>query len=333
MPEHQLDRQLDRLIDLLVEHATVVVSGAKIASELRIPHSTLGEWMERLREWGVEVKGFPGSGYQLVKVPDVLTPRAIRRRLPASPGTGAFGSRVHHFYSTGSTMNEAARLAVKGAPEGTLVVAEEQTAGRGRFGRQWISERTAGLYGTLILRPSMAPAAAPVLTLMAGVAVAEAIQEATALATDLRWPNDVMIGEKKCAGILVEMTAEPVRITHVLIGIGINVNQQQIPEELASEATSLLLEAGHGFSRLEILVLVLKRLEHFYNRLREIGPQAIVARFEEVSSYARGKRVRITEGPSVIEGVTSGLTAEGLLLVRRDDGQTERILSGQVRSA
>jgi BirA family biotin operon repressor/biotin-[acetyl-CoA-carboxylase] ligase len=213
------------------------------------------------------------------------------------------------------------------------VVAEEQTAGRGRFGRRWVSERTAGLYCTVILRPSIPPAAAPVLTLMAGLAVAEAIQEATALTTDLRWPNDVMIGEKKCAGILVEMTAEPVRITHVLIGIGINVNQQQMPVELGSEATSLFLEAGRNFSRLEILVSVLKRLEHYYNLLQEAGTQAIVARFGEVSSYARGKRVRITEGTNVVDGMTDGLTAEGLLLVRRDDGQMERILSGRVRSA
>ena len=333
MQERQHDRHLDHLIDLLVEHATVIVSGTKIAAELRVPHSTLGEWMERLREWGVEVRGFPGSGYQLVKVPDVLTPRAIRRRLPAGPGTGTFGSRVYHFYSTDSTMNEAAHLAVADAPEGTLVVAEEQTAGRGRFGRRWVSERASGLYFTLILRPSLAPAAAPVLTLMAGLAVAEAIQEVTTLATDLRWPNDVMIGEKKCAGILVEMTAEPARISHVLVGIGINVNQQRMPADLGGEATSLFLAAGRSFSRLEILVLVLKRLEHYYNRLQEAGPQAIVARFEDVSSYARGKRVRITEGSSIMEGVTDGLTAEGLLLVRRDDGQVERILSGRVRSA
>ena len=113
MPERQQDRQLDRLIDLLVENATVVVSGTKIASELRVPHSTLGEWMDRLRELGVEVRGFPGSGYQLVRLPDIPTPHATRNQLAGS----RFGSRIHHFYSIDSTMNEAARLAAKGAPE------------------------------------------------------------------------------------------------------------------------------------------------------------------------------------------------------------------------
>jgi BirA family biotin operon repressor/biotin-[acetyl-CoA-carboxylase] ligase len=332
MPE-QPDRQLDRLVDLLVENATVVLSGTKIAAQLRIPHSTLGEWMERLRGLGVQVRGFPGSGYQLVKVPDILTPHAIRQQL----SSGNFGCRIHHFYSTDSTMNEAGRLAGRvpggGAPEGTLVVAEEQTAGRGRFGRHWVSQRSAGLYFTLILRPTLAPSAAPVLTLTAGVASAEAIEETTQLATDLRWPNDVLVNEKKCAGILVEMNAEPLRIAHMLVGIGINVNQQRIPQELAVEATSLSLEAGRSFSRLELLISVLKRLEHYYNRLLERGPKEILARFEAMSTYARGKRVAVTDGPSVVTGVTEGLTPEGILLVRSDDGRTEKILAGQVRSA
>lgn len=329
MPERQQDRQFDRLVDLLVKNATVVLSGTKIASELRVPHSTLGEWMERLRELGVEVRGFPGSGYQLVRLPDIPTPHAIRNQLAGS----RFGARIHHFYSIDSTMSAAARLAAKGAPEGTLVVAEEQTAGRGRFGRHWHSERASGLYCTLVLRPSVAPAMAPVLTLLAGVAVAEVIQEASQIAVDLRWPNDVLINEKKCAGILVEMTAEPLRVSHVLIGIGINVNQRVIPAELIEEATSLLLQAGRTFSRLELLISVLKRLEHYYNRFLDQGAAGIIERFEEISSYARGRRVRVTDGAKVVSGKTEGLTPEGILLVRRADGQLEKVLSGQVRPA
>ncbi|MBI3933342.1 MAG: biotin--[acetyl-CoA-carboxylase] ligase [Acidobacteria bacterium] len=323
------DRQLDRLVDLLVENATVVVSGAKIASELGVPHSTLGEWMERLRELGVDVRGFPGSGYQLVRLPDIPTPHAIRNQLAGS----RFGARVHHFYTMDSTMNEAGRLAAKRAPEGTLVLAEEQTAGRGRFGRHWHSETAAGLYFTLVLRPPIQPAAAPVLTLLSGVSVAEAIQEASQLAVDLRWPNDALINEKKCAGILVEMTAEPLRVSHVLVGIGINVNHRRIPGELNSEATSLSMEAGRAFSRLELLILVLKRLEYYYNLFLEQGAAGIVERFEEISSYARGKPVRVTDGAKVLTGVTEGLTPEGILLVRRQDGQLEKVLAGQVRGA
>jgi BirA family transcriptional regulator, biotin operon repressor / biotin---[acetyl-CoA-carboxylase] ligase len=329
MSERQTDHKLNRLVDLLVANATVVLSGTKIASELRVPHSTLGEWMERLRDLGVEVRGFPGSGYQLVRLPDIPTPNAIRNQLSGS----RFGTRIHHFYSIDSTMSEAARLAAKGAPEGTLLVAEEQTTGRGRFGRHWHSERATGLYFTLILRPPIQPAAAPVLTLLAGVAVAEAIQDATQLAVDLRWPNDALINGKKCAGILVEMNAEPLRVSHVLVGIGINVNHDIIPAELAAEATSLRLEAGRAFSRLELLIGVLKGLEHYYNLFLEHGAAGIVERFEEISSYARGRRVRVTEGADIASGVTEGLTPEGILLVRRQDGQLEKVLAGQVRPA
>ena len=341
MPERQTDQQLDRLAELLMENATVVMSGTKIASQLRLPRSTLWEWIERLREWGVEVRGLPGTGYQLVRVPDLLTPKMIRQSLHA----GAFGCRIHHYYEADSTMNEAARLAAAKAPHGTLVVAEEQTAGRGRFGRTWFSPRGTGLYFTLILRPKLAPAAAPILTLLAGIAVAEALAELTGRPTDVRWPNDVLLRGKKCAGILVEMTAQPERVEHAQVGVGVNVNQTEIPSELAAEATSLRLETGRTVSRLEILAAILKRMERHYHELEERGPGAIVERFSEVSSYACGKRVRVTDpstalgtgGTSragnarVLIGETVGLSPEGMLLVRRDDGQTEAVLSGLVR--
>jgi BirA family biotin operon repressor/biotin-[acetyl-CoA-carboxylase] ligase len=327
MPERQTDQQLDRLVDLLVENATVVLSGTKLAAELRVPHSTLWEWIERLREWGVEVRGLPGTGYQLVKVPDLLTPKMIRPSLHA----GAFGCRIHHGYQMDSTMNEAARLAAAKAPHGALVVAEEQTAGRGRFGRTWFSPRGTGLYFTLILRPKLVPSAAPILTLLAGIAVAEALSELTGLATDVRWPNDVLIRAKKCAGILVEMTAQPERVEHAQVGVGVNVNQTEIPPELAAEATSLRLETGHAVSRLEILVSILKRMERHYHELEKRGAGAIVERFSEISSYARGKRVRVTDNARVLTGETVGLSPEGMLLVRRDDGETEAVLSGLVR--
>lgn len=337
-----LDRRLDELLDLLTENATVVMSGTKIASQLRVPHSTLWELIERAREWGADVRGLPGSGYQLLKVPDVLTPKMIRQSLHS----GEFGCRIHHCYQVDSTMNEAGRMAAK-APHGTLVVAEEQTAGRGRFGRTWFSPRGTGLYFTVILRPKLAPAAAPVLTLLTGVAVAETLREVADTAVDIRWPNDVMISGKKCAGILVEMTAQPERIEHVQIGVGVNVNQTAIPAELAAEATSLRRETGRSFSRVEILVSILDRMERYYDLLQERGAAPIVERFGEISSYARGKRVRVTDpsttlpsaklgaggtgGPNALVGETVGLSPEGMLLVRREDGRTESVLSGQVR--
>lgn len=325
--DRALDRKLDRLVDLLAEHATVVLSGTKLGSELHVPQSTLWDWVERLRSMGMDIRGVPGTGYQLMKVPDVLTPQSVRPRLPR----GEFGCRIHHLYKTDSTMNEAGRLAAAGAPHGTLVIAEEQTAGRGRLGHVWLSEPRVGLYFTLVLRPALSPAAAPILTLLCGVAVAEALQELSDLPMDLRWPNDVLCREKKCAGILVEMTAEPDRIAHVLAGIGINVNHESVPAELATEATSLRLESGRTFSRVEVLGAILARMEYYYQRLLKEGPAAIVERFSQVSSYARGKRVKVIDSKDGLTGVTAGLAPDGVLLVQRDDGRTERVLSGHVR--
>ena len=333
------DRRLDELIDLLTENATVVMSGTKIAAQLRVPHSTCWELIERLREWGADVRGLPGSGYQLAKVPDVLTAKRIRQNLHSRE----IGSTVHHCYQIDSTMNEASRLASK-AQHGTLVVAEEQTAGRGRFGRNWYSPRGTGLYFTIILRPKLTPAAAPILTLLTGIAVAETVREVAEVPVDIRWPNDVMISAKKCAGVLVEMTAQPERVEHAQIGVGVNVNQTAIPAELTGEATSLRRETGRAFSRLEILVAILARIERYYHRLQEQGAAPIVERFSQISSYARGKRIRVSDystplpsvpagagEPRVLTGETVGLSPEGMLLVRCEDGQTESVLSGLVR--
>jgi len=327
MPKRSLDWNLDLLVDLMVNNATVVLSGTRMASQLGVPPSTLWEWVQHLREIGVQVRGLQGSGYQLQTIPDILTARSLRHAL----GSCEFGSHIHHLYKTDSTMNDAGRLAAAGAAHGTLVIAEEQTAGRGRLGHTWFSERQVGLYFTLILRPPLAPSAAPILTLMTGVALAEALQENSGVVMDLRWPNDVLCNAKKCAGILVEMTAEPEKVEHVLIGIGINVNHESIPAELASEATSLRLEAGKHFSRIEVLSAVLKRLERYYHLLLLEGTDAIVRRFAEISSFATGKRVTVSDGVHTLAGTTAGLTSEGILTVRRDDGQIEKVLSGNVR--
>ena len=207
-----MDRQLDRLVDLLVDHAMVVVSGTRAAEQLGIPHSTLTDWIDRLRELGVQIDGMPGRGLLLKAIPDVLTHEVIRR---AARGT-QFGVQVRHYYRLGSTMDQAARLAQRGAPHGTLVVAEEQTAGRGRLGRAWVSERSAGIYCSVVLRPQLPASRASLLTLAAGLAIADAASEVTRIAADIRWPNDVLVGGRKCCGLLPEMSSEMERdaVTH-----------------------------------------------------------------------------------------------------------------------
>jgi BirA family transcriptional regulator, biotin operon repressor / biotin---[acetyl-CoA-carboxylase] ligase len=320
------DRRLAALLALLSENATIVISGARIAREVGMSRSTVWRWVQELRKLGVHVKGQPRTGYFLEKVPDVLTPDLFRKRLKGN----LFGKRVFHFFKTDSTNRVAMELGYAGEPEGTVVMAEAQTAGRGRAGRSWHSERGTGLYFTILLRPRLAPAQAPLLTMLAGVSAQAAIAAQTGLIPELKWPNDLLLNGKKLGGILTEMHAEPNQVRFVIVGIGINVNQEKFPAELASIATSIRKESGRSSFRLELLVRLLTQFESDYNRFLREGPSFVIDRFESVSSFARGRRVRVDTGLEAYLGTTSGLSPEGLLLVARDNGPLTTVIAGDV---
>ena len=323
------DKRLAALVTLLARNATIVISGERIAKEIGVSRSTVWRWVERLRELGVKVKGQPRTGYFLEKVADILTPDMLKLSLKGS----LFGKHIYHFFKTDSTNRVAFTMGHNGEPEGTVVLAEEQTAGRGRAGRSWHSERASGIYVTLLLRPKLAPVQAPLLTMMAGLSAHTAVQAVTGLNVDLKWPNDLMINSKKAGGILTEMHAEPTQVNFVIVGIGLNVNQEKFPGELGSIATSLRTETGKSHSRLELLVRLLREFESDYNRFLKEGVASVTGRFESASSYAKNKRVRVSNGKGSYVGVTAGLSAEGLLKVRRDDGETVTVIAGDVAEA
>jgi len=323
------DKRLAGLLTLLAENATIVISGARIAREIGVSRSMVWQWVRQLRGLGVRVKGKAGEGYFLEKVPDILTPDMLRQRLKGS----LFGKRIYHFFKTDSTNRVALELGHTGEPEGAVILAEEQTAGKGRAGRTWQSDRAAGIYVTLLLRPRLAPVQAPLLTMMAGLSARAAIEGTTGLAADLKWPNDLMIGGKKVGGILTEMHAEPSQVRFVIVGIGLNVNQEKFAEDLGATASSLRIETGKQVSRLELLVRLLREFESDYNRFSREGTASVTQRFEAVSSYARGKRVRVTNGLESFSGTTAGLGQEGLLQVKRDDGELVTVISGDVTEA
>jgi BirA family transcriptional regulator, biotin operon repressor / biotin---[acetyl-CoA-carboxylase] ligase len=331
MPQPSLpgttDRRIAALLTLLAENATIVISGARIAREIGVSRSAVWRWVQRLREVGVQVKGYPRTGYFLEKVADVLTPDMLRQRLKGS----IFGKRIHHFFKTDSTNRVGMELGYAGEPEGTVVLAEEQSAGRGRAGRAWQSERGTGIYVTLLLRPKLAPVQTPLLTLVAGLSAHSAILAQTGLNADLKWPNDLIAGGKKLGGILTEMHAEPAAVRFVIVGIGINVNQQKFSGELGSIATSLRIESGKEQSRLELLAKLLREFESDYNRFQREGSADILKRFEAASSYARGKRVQVSSGTENYEGTTAGLSPEGWLQVERNDGKLMTVLAGDVK--
>ena len=320
------DRRLVALLTLLSENATIVISGERIAREIGVSRSTVWRWVERLRELGVRVKGQSHTGYFLEKVSDILTPDLVRKRLKGS----LFGKRVYHFFRTDSTNRVAMELGYAGEPEGAVVLAEEQTAGRGRAGRNWHSERGVGLYVTLLLRPKLSPAQAPLLTMLAGLSAHTALLGQTGLSTELKWPNDLLLNGKKLGGILTEMHAEPSAVRFVIVGVGINVNQEKFPAELSATATSLRKETGRLHSRLEFLVKLLGQFETDYNRFLREGTGYVVQRFELVSSFAIGRRVRVDTGAESYLGTTDGLSPEGLLIVKKDGGASATVIAGDV---
>lgn len=310
---------------VLADHPTVVVSGTKLAAEIGISRSAVWRSIEHLRGLGVAVAGHPHTGYQLERVPDLLLPDFLR---PLVKGT-LFAARIHHYFRIGSTNVAAMQAGAAGEPEGAVFVAEEQTAGRGRGGHSWESPKSDGIYCSVLLRPPVAPADALALSLAAGVATAAAVESVTGLPSDLRWPNDLLLGGKKFCGILTEMNAEATRVRYAVAGIGLNVNQATFAGALAETATSLRRESGREWSRLELCGALLKSLDREYRALVERGPAELIARFEQRSSYARGKRVRVEENGGY-EGTTDGLDPRGFLRVQSAGG-TRTVLSGGVR--
>jgi BirA family biotin operon repressor/biotin-[acetyl-CoA-carboxylase] ligase len=307
---------------------TVVISGTKLAQEIGTNRSEVWRLVQQLRTLGVEIAGHPASGYQLTAVPDLLLPDMIA---PQVRGT-IFGEHIHHYYRAGSTNTLALEAAVQGAPEGSVFLAEQQTAGRGRGDNQWHSAESTGIYCSVVLRPALPPSEVLTLSLAAGLAVQAAIQEVDSrVLPDLKWPNDVLILGKKFCGILTEMSAEATRVRHIVVGIGLNVNQVGFPEALEPIATSLRATTGTEWSRVEVCAALLKSLDREYKELLA-NPEAhaeILRRFEENSSSARDRRVRIEENGG-FEGVTEGLDPRGFLRVRTREGMRV-VYSGTVK--
>ena len=327
-PAPETDARLGRIVRVLMGFPTVVISGTKLAQEIGSTRSEVWRLVQQLRTLGVEIAGHPSSGYQLTAVPDLLLPEMLE---PLLRGT-IFGGNIHHYYRVGSTNTAAMDAAAGGAPEGTVFLAEQQTAGRGRASNQWHSAESTGIYCSVILRPALPPSDVLILSLAAGLAIQSAIQGIDPhVMADLKWPNDVLITGKKFCGVLTEMSAEATRVRHIVAGVGINVNQNSFPAELSQTATSLRLVTGTEWSRVELCAALLKSLDREYHRLLETrdAQAEILRRFEARSSSARGRQVRVEENGG-FEGMTEGLDSRGFLQVRTRQG-LRTVYSGTVR--
>ena len=318
-----VQQDLLRLLQATPAH----LSGEQLGARLGLSRTAVWKRIERLRALGYQVDGSPRRGYRLTPGQDLLFPAEISAALPLTWLQGP----VYHFVSLPSTNDTAKELARQGAPEGTLVLAETQSAGRGRLGRTWESPPGTGLYLSLLLRPPLPPVELPRLTLLAAVAVVEAIQAATGLRTGIKWPNDIIFQGKKLGGILTEMETESDAMRHVVLGVGLNLNTPAFPEHLREIATSLAV-TGRTYSRLATLRAFLTAMDRLYGRFLNQEFPAILDRWRQLS-VTLGKTVTIRRGADVHTGLALDVALDGALLLARPDGSVERILSGEIQQA
>jgi len=309
----------DDLLEYLRKKQTFV-SGEELSSQLHISRQAAWKHIQQLRNLGYDIDSVPHLGYQLTACPDRLYPAEVSAGLH----TRLIGRRLHYFDQVASTMDTAMRLAQDNAPDGTVVIAETQTSGRGRFGRPWISPKYKCICCSVIVRPDTAITGVAPITLMAAVSVCAAVHRVTGLEAQIKWPNDILLGLKKVGGILTEMKGSSDRVSYVIIGIGVNVNDAP-----AEGAVSLARHAGRRVSRVALLQELLRQLEQYYAKFRKHELDGILDSWRQYSATL-GQRVRIDMHGSRIYGIAVDIDADGGLLVRQDSGLMDKVMAGDV---
>jgi BirA family biotin operon repressor/biotin-[acetyl-CoA-carboxylase] ligase len=299
------------------------VSGDSIANRLGITRQALWKHIQELKELGYEIVAVPHLGYRLVSTPDRLLPFEVSSNLD----TQFIGRKVHYFDVVSSTMDIALQLGMKGASEGTLVLAEAQTKGRGRLGRAWSSPKYRGIYLSLILRPKILPNQASIFTLLSAVSVCEAIKKAVGLDAQIKWPNDIFIHHKKLGGILTELNAEMDEIRFVVIGIGLNVNNDK--RTLVAQATSLKEQKKESVNRVDLVREILRKLEANYLFFQEKGARHVIEKWRDYN-ITLGRRVKVFSHRDHVEGEAFDIDIDGGLLIRKDSGSQEKVMAGDV---
>ena len=317
----------EEILRILWENKGAYISGEQISQSLEVSRTAIWKHIKSLKEEGYSIESSPRSGYCLVGQPDLLLPEELKREL----STGWLGQEIHYYRTIDSTNSLAKKLAAGGAVEGTTIIAEEQTAGKGRLGRQWTSPFGLGLWLSVILRPQITPLEAPKITMLVSVALQEAILEATGLLAKIKWPNDIFLEDRKIAGILLEMSGEMDSINHLIVGIGINVNlaQEDFPQELKDKATSLKIELGKKVCRVSLTKLLLVKLEYYYNLFKQ-GEGSLLMEKWRSASCTLGKEVRVTTPNEVLEGQAVDFGEDGSLLVQLSNGSLREIMAGDV---
>lgn len=315
----------DKILQMLKE-AEGFISGQEICSRIGVSRTAVWKAIKQLREDGYDIEAVNNKGYRLGQVPDVIYEQELKSLLH----TKWFGNRILYFDSIDSTNNELKRQAETQVCHGLLAVAEEQTAGRGRRGHAWVSPPGTGIWFSFLLKPEISPDKASMLTLVAAMAVAKAINETTGLVSQIKWPNDIVVNKKKVCGMLTELSAEMTQVNYVVIGIGINANNKEFPDEIKETATSLYIEAGRPVKRAAVIEAVGRYFEQYYDAFIKAGDLSLIINEYNDMLVNAGNQVRIISGDSEEIYTAIGINPQGELGVRDEDGNIKDIRSGEV---
>ena len=318
----------DQILSLFRRTPGEFVSGRQISDALHVSRAAVWKQVEMLREQGFEIEAQRSRGYRLLAGPDIL----LAAEIEAGLQTEIIGRALHCRDELDSTNARARQLAEEGAADGTVIIADRQSAGRGRLGRRWESPPSVNLYCSVLLRPQIPVQQAPQLTFLSAVAVAETLQHLYQLPAEVKWPNDVLIGGAKIAGLLNEMNAESEQIHFVVLGVGVNLNMtaEQFPDEILYPATSVRLECGQAINRTEFTKNFLQRLDRYYREFLTEGFVPIRRRWEALCNLLN-RQVEVDQNPGILRGTVVGLDHDGALRLQLDDGKVERVLAGDVK--
>lgn len=313
----------------LLRNSEDFVSGQQICAKLGVSRTAVWKVINQLKEEGYQIESVSRKGYRLTASPDILSSSEIASRLT----TKWAGRKLYYFDETDSTNIDAKRYAEEGAPHGTTVIADMQTAGRGRRGRMWQSPPGSAIYMTIMLKPDFVPDKASMLTLVMALSVADAIAETTGLQAGIKWPNDVVVNAKKVCGILTEMNVESDYIQYVVIGVGINANNgslEEFPEEIRQTATSLKIESGAHISRAELIERVLFHFEKNYDVFVSTLDLSGLMEAYDKRLLNLDAEVRVLDPKGEYSGIARGINSLGELLVEKEDGSIEQVYAGEV---
>ena len=310
----------------LLKESNTYISGQQLCERFQVSRTAVWKVIDQLKKEGYQIEAVRNKGYRLIDSPDVMSKAEIESLME----TKWAGSNVMYYDETDSTNNRAKEEGDNKAPNGTLFVADMQVAGKGRRGRVWQSPAGSSIYMTILLYPQLSPLKAPQLTLVMAIAVAEGIKTVTGLDTKIKWPNDIIVNGRKICGILTEMSTEIDYINHVVIGVGINVNQDEFPEDIQRTASSLKIELGHRVKRSELIAAIMKSFEKNYEIFMETKDLSGLQELYNSMLVNLDRDVKVLEPGNEYEAHALGINKTGELIVRTPKGEEKEIYAGEV---